>query len=251
MSLQVRRIAWAITGAGHYLKESIDMIRRLVSEYDVSVTAYVSRAGRSVLKMYRLDSELEQILTGRRGCEVVYEDEEPPSFPRAGRVYLGRYAIVVVSPTTFNTLAKIASGIADTLVTNLVSHALKARVPVALVVPDLECPLESTVPLAILVDECEKCDQVCKAAEACPRDALYVGPDKLPHIDYSKCDYCGACVSACPRGAIRKNYRVTVYPHPLLANIVERVRSIGIAVFPNLEQLWNSLLYRLVQSLPR
>ncbi len=251
MNNQVRRIAWAITGAGHYLRESVNMIRKIVLEHGVPVTIYVSRAGKSVLKTYNLLDELENLVKSCRGCELIYEDQEDPSYASAGKVYLNYFAIVVVSPTTFNTLAKIASGIADTLVTNLVSHALKARVPVALVVPDIECPLESTVPIVIVHDLCLKCRDVCAAARACSKEALRVGLDGLPHIDFSKCDRCGTCVDACIEKAIKLDYKIVVYQHPLLANLVERVKGIGVAVFGNPEQLWNSVLNRLIQSLPR
>lgn len=33
---------------------------------------------------------------------------------------------------------------------------------------------------------------------ACPFDAIHVGPDGIPHVDYAKCTGCGLCVAACP-----------------------------------------------------
>ncbi|NPA23743.1 MAG: flavoprotein [Crenarchaeota archaeon] len=233
-------VAWAITGAGHYLRESVEILNNLV-ESQVPTVVYISRAGKDVLRMYNLLDRVESLRS--RGTELIYEDEESPSFPRTGKVYID-VRLVIVSPTTLNTLAKIASGICDSLVSNLVAHALKARVPVMLVVPDLDCPLESEVPIMIYRAICRECDERCVASDACPRGAIYMGPDGLPHIDMSRCDRCGACVEKCPHGAIKISGKVMVYPHPLLASLVERVRSMGIVVFSNPSSLLSSMVMR-------
>lgn len=34
---------------------------------------------------------------------------------------------------------------------------------------------------------------------ACPFDAIHVGEDGLPHVDFSKCNGCGICVTECPQ----------------------------------------------------
>ncbi|NPA99888.1 MAG: flavoprotein [Crenarchaeota archaeon] len=233
-------IAWAITGAGHYLKESIDLLTKLVED-NIPLMVYVSRAGRDVLRMYNLLNNVEKLR--EKGVEIVYEDDESPSFPRTGRVYID-VRLVIVSPTTLNTLAKIASGICDSLVSNLVAHALKARVPVILVVPDLDCPLESEIPILIDRSICKNCSEICVALRYCPRNAIYIGPDGLPHVDLSRCDRCGVCVDKCPHGAISLSRKVMVYPHPLLASLVERVRSMGIVVFGSPRDLSSSVIVR-------
>ncbi len=233
-------IAWAITGAGHYLRESVDLLMRLV-ENSVPLVVYVSRAGRDVLRMYNLLDRVEKLK--ERGVEIIYEEDESPSFPRTGRVYID-VRLVIVSPTTLNTLAKIASGICDSLVSNLVAHALKARVPVILVVPDLDCPLESEIPILIDRSICRNCSDKCIASRYCPHDAIYIGPDGLPHVDLSRCDRCGACVDKCPHGAISLSEKVMVYPHPLLASLVEKVRSMGIVVFGSPRDLSSSIIVR-------
>ncbi len=33
----------------------------------------------------------------------------------------------------------------------------------------------------------------------CPFDAIHVGPDGIPHVDYDKCTGCGKCIAACPQ----------------------------------------------------
>jgi len=40
-------------------------------------------------------------------------------------------------------------------------------------------------------------------AEACPFDAIRMGPDRLPIVNPEKCTGCGKCVEACPRDLIR------------------------------------------------
>ncbi len=233
-------IAWAITGAGHYLKESVEILEKIV-EAGRPVVVYVSRAGRDVLRMYNLLNNVESLRN--KGVEIIYEDEESPSFPRTGRAYID-IRIVIVSPTTLNTLAKVASGICDSLISNLVAHALKARVPVALVVPDLDCPLESEIPILIDRNICKRCVEKCIAMRYCPRSAIYLGPEGLPHVDLSRCDRCGICVDKCPHGAIKLSEKVMVYPHPLLASLVERVRGMGIVVFGNPSSLLSSVIVR-------
>jgi electron transport complex protein RnfB len=39
-------------------------------------------------------------------------------------------------------------------------------------------------------------------ATACPFDAIVMGTDKMPVVDWDKCTGCGACVRACPRRLI-------------------------------------------------
>lgn len=39
--------------------------------------------------------------------------------------------------------------------------------------------------------------------EACPFDALSMGEDGLPIVDWERCTACGICVKTCPRGVIR------------------------------------------------
>ncbi len=243
MSSKRCKIAWGITGAGHYLRESIQYLEKMISEFNIPTIVYVSRAGSEVLKMYGLYRTLIDIVNRCRYCEIVFEENEGYSYPKTGKVYT-EISTVIISPTTFNTLAKIANGICDTLITNLVAHALKARVPVILVIPDLECPVESEIPIYIDRDICLNCEHVCEIVDVCPRKAVYIGNDGLPHIDLVKCDRCGICVNECPRKAIQLNKRVMIYQHPLLASLVEKVRSMGIVVFSNPENMWNSMVVR-------
>ena len=55
------KIAWGITGAGHLLQESVNILVELSKEHEVTVL--LSGAGEEVLKMYGL-FEIVKKLTG-------------------------------------------------------------------------------------------------------------------------------------------------------------------------------------------
>jgi dihydromethanopterin reductase (acceptor) len=44
-----------------------------------------------------------------------------------GQIFIGTYDLLVISPTTSNTIGKIVNGIADTLITNAVAQAGKGH----------------------------------------------------------------------------------------------------------------------------
>lgn len=61
------------------------------------------------------------------------------------------------------------------------------------------------------IDEA-RCEDGCRAsADACPTDALTLGPDK--RLDLGRCLFCGDCAAACPSGAVE-----LVKEHRLAAN---------------------------------
>ena len=119
----VLKIAWGITGAGDFLPDSIKIIREILHSYDLKLTVFLSQAGIKVVQMYQMWSELEQLAP-----KLLLEKDANTPFI-AGPLQRGAYHILVVIPATANTVAKIAMGIADTLVTNAVAQALKIRVP--------------------------------------------------------------------------------------------------------------------------
>ena len=118
------KIAWAITGAGDYMPESVQVMKEIVQEHDVKVLIFLSRAGMQVIKWYKLVKDLEAISEKIR-TEV---DANTPFI--AGALQKGTHEFLVVMPATANTVAKISYGIADTLVTNAVSQAMKTAVPI-------------------------------------------------------------------------------------------------------------------------
>jgi flavoprotein len=57
--------------------------------------------------------------------------EQGPNVPfLAGPLQVGHYSLLFISPATANTTAKIAHGIADTLITNCVAQTMKGETPV-------------------------------------------------------------------------------------------------------------------------
>jgi len=118
------RIAWGITGAGDRLKETIDVMKRLKENYSVEIRVYVSQAGEQVLKWYKF---LEEI---RESFDRFYVEKNANSPFLAGELQIGKYRALIIAPATANTVAKIAGGIADTLLSNSALMALKSFVPV-------------------------------------------------------------------------------------------------------------------------
>lgn len=128
------RLAWAITGSGHYIKECMDFLLTLDA-----VDLYLSQAGEEVLKMYGVD------LADIRAAMPVYRDKAA-SAPPVGHFYKGYYHTFVMAPVTSNTMAKCVLGIADTLVTNLYAQAGKCRVPSIVYPCDIAPEMETTAP---------------------------------------------------------------------------------------------------------
>ncbi len=128
------KLAWAISGSGHYISECLAFMLSLAD-----VDLYISQAGEEVLKMYGHD--LNEI---RKHCSV-YRDKAA-SAPPVGLFYKGYYHTLVMAPTTSNTVAKCVLGIADSLVTNLYAQAGKCRVPSIVYPCDVAAEMETTAP---------------------------------------------------------------------------------------------------------
>jgi dihydromethanopterin reductase (acceptor) len=191
------RLAWCITGAGHFLRESFEVFRELKEKNkELFVTSFVSRAAEEVIKMYGLQNDLLNISGGSYLEECFYEREQGSSFPKTGRFLLNKYDALVLTPATSNTIAKLAYGIADTLVTNAVAQAVKGNVPVYIVPVDIEGHIESKMPFFIEREICMKCEY-CPPMRDCPNKAI------TDQIDLLKCNGCGICIKLCSYGAIR------------------------------------------------
>lgn len=120
------RIAWGITGSGDKIRESVALMKELAKKYDLEVHVYISREGEVVLKFYKLLKEVKESFP-----KVALE--KGPNAPfLSGKLQIGTYSLFVVAPATANTVAKVAYGIADTLITNSVAQAVKGDVPVCI-----------------------------------------------------------------------------------------------------------------------
>lgn len=228
MSRSMKNIAWAVTGAGYHLAESLAAMREV--SLDNRVCTFVSRAGEEVARMYGLFDRLSEISGGGYLEEVILEREEGASSPRAGRFMMKRFDLLIIAPATANTVAKIVCGIADTLPTNAAALANKAGVPVYVLPTDVLDRSLTEPPYSIDRDLCEGCN-VCEPQRGCPEGAIG------EQIDLVICDGCGVCVDLCPRSAIRK-VAISVVTRPLDRENIERLRAIpGFTVLEGPEEI--------------
>jgi dihydromethanopterin reductase (acceptor) len=127
---QNQRLAWAITGSGHYLRECLDIINTLQD-----VDLFLSKAASEVLQQYGY----------KHNVGKVYQDKTASSVP-VELFYQGHYHSLIIAPATSNTIAKMVCGISDNLVTNLYAQAGKTRIPSIIFACDTAPELESDAP---------------------------------------------------------------------------------------------------------
>lgn len=211
------------------LLESVETLEKIASDEKNQITVLISGAGEEVLKMYGLFDRVRSI-TGGYYQELVLEKDQMWSYPISGRFSLGRYDLLIVSPTTSNTIAKLVHGIADNLVTNAVAQAGKGKVRTILVPVDLESgELDTVLPSKLELDLCQNCDS-CDAAEACPPGAITPNVE----IDLLKCEGCAACQAACPFGAVSGGSIITIYMRKIdIENTRKLQRLEGVEVVPD------------------
>ena len=132
---------WAITGTGFLLQESIDLMKEIQRDHGVKLTVILSREGAAVVKWYRKWLSLTEVV------EKV-KVEKTANIPfYAGPLQLGKYDLFLVSPVSANTVAKVAHGIADTLITNCVAQAIKGGQTVYIFPSDQEdIPIKTSRP---------------------------------------------------------------------------------------------------------
>lgn len=124
------KFVWGITGTGYLLKESIDLMKKLQEEKDIKITVMLSKEGAVVVKWYKQWDYLNQVIDN-------VKVEKTPNNPfLAGPLQIGTYDFLLVCPVSANTMAKIAYGIADTLISNCVAQTIKGGVPVYLLPSD-------------------------------------------------------------------------------------------------------------------
>jgi len=128
------RLAWGLTGSGHYLRECLELARELPD-----VDLFLTSAAEEVLHMYGHD------LAGLRDGFRVFRDNTASAAP-VGLFYYGHYHTVVIAPATSNTVAKCIWGISDTLVSNIFAQAGKCRVPSIVFACDTAPQMETEAP---------------------------------------------------------------------------------------------------------
>jgi archaeoflavoprotein AfpA len=128
------KVAWGISGAGDKIEEFIQIMKQVKKEYEdtVDIQVFISKAGETVLKFYGLENEVKQNFT------KVTVEMNPNSPFLAAWMQMHKYEFLLIAPATSNTVAKIACGIGDTMLTNAASMSLKAFAPVYVVPVDFE-----------------------------------------------------------------------------------------------------------------
>jgi dihydromethanopterin reductase (acceptor) len=235
--MSYQRIAWGITGAGHFLDRSYQVFKEIkLRNPEVSVNTFISRAAEEVLRMYGLEQKLVKISGGDYLEEIFRESEQGSSSPKVGRFALDRYDALFVTPATSNTVSKIAYGIADSLVTNAVSQAVKGRVPVYIVPVDIEGSIVSEMPYNIDRKQCKHCED-CPPRKNCPHGAVSEKNGLTEQIELLKCKGCGICKELCPYKAI-KGGPVEVLVRDVDMRNVETVKQLqGITVLESPEKI--------------
>ena len=121
-----QKVAWGITGAGDKIAEFIEVMKEIQKAYEdtVEIQVFVSKAADLVLKYYRLEDDLKQNFSKVR----VEINSNTPFL--AAWMQMRKYEFLLIAPATSNTVAKIANGIGDTMLTNATIMSLKAFAPV-------------------------------------------------------------------------------------------------------------------------
>ncbi|MBA4172072.1 MAG: flavoprotein [Hyphomicrobium sp.] len=133
VDIEKPRFGWALTGSGHFFKESIEIMRRLPA-----LDVFVSKAAAEVLRMYKQEMDLPP--TTR-----IFKDTTASAAP-VGGFYYGVYHTLIVAPATSNTVAKCVYGISDNLATNVFAQAGKCRVPAIVFACDTAPEMDTEAP---------------------------------------------------------------------------------------------------------
>jgi archaeoflavoprotein AfpA len=129
-----RRVAWGITGSGDRLVETVEIMKEIRKQYqnEVDIRVYLSKAGDPVVKYYRLSNDLKE------NFDKVQVEINSNSPFLAGQLQLGRFEFLLIAPATSNTVAKISTGIGDSLLCNAAIMGLKAFVSLYIMPSDYE-----------------------------------------------------------------------------------------------------------------
>src|SRR3989337_1884349 len=126
VKIKKRKVAWGITGAGDKIAEFIQVMKEIKNEYEntVEIQVFISKAAEIVLKYYGVENEVKQ------NFEKVTVEINSNSPFLAAWMQTRKYEFLLIAPATSNTVAKLANGIGDTMLTNAAIMSLKAFVPV-------------------------------------------------------------------------------------------------------------------------
>ena len=153
------RLAWGITGAGHYLRDSYEVLRQLV-EKKYKIDVFFSEAGKIVATMYGVLKKIQDLHEKNKEYlnSIFYDSVQSPGYIVSARFNLHKYKALIISPVTSNSVAKMNIGIADTLITNIFSQMIKGSgkillVPCDIVGGDIETEIPNGEKIMIRVDQ--------------------------------------------------------------------------------------------------
>ena len=213
------KIIWGITGAGDLLKESIRELEK-ISKYN-EITIIFSNSGREVVQLYGYNNWLNEIISKNPNNKIVYDEDEAYSYPFSGKLTHQKYDLIIIAPTTANTVAKIVHGIADTLVTNVVAQAGKGGIPTLILPTDKkEGEIITTLPPYIDKSLCKLCE-ICTAKTNCPTDAI-----NPPEIKTRICIGCKKCENSCEFNAVITDKQISLYIRHIDAENTKKLDSI-------------------------
>ena len=176
-----RKIAWGITGAGDKIAEFIEAMKKIKKEHEATVDIHVflSKAAETVLKFYNLETTL------RQSFEKVKVEVNANAPFLAAWMQNRKYEFLLIAPATSNTVAKIANGIGDTMITNAALMSLKAFVPVYVFPTDYEegicitkLPNGKEMKLRVRKEEVEQ----VKKLRSMEGVHILEGPQKIPDV---------------------------------------------------------------------
>jgi len=124
------KVVWGITGAGDLMPELFDIMEDVARNPEFEISVIMSKAAETVLKWYKLRDRLDSISKRIH----VEKDANTPFY--AGALQFGKYDLFLVAPLTGNSAAKVARGIADTLITNCIAQVSKGTTPTYLLPVD-------------------------------------------------------------------------------------------------------------------
>jgi flavoprotein len=130
----VKTVCWVVTGAGHFLRESVERMSR----FD-SVDVFMTRAAAEVAARYNVTAAI------RNSARLVAAENDYSAAPLI-RFSGGRYSVLVIAPATANTVAKCSLGIADSLASNFFAQAGKSGVPIVVLPTDAAAETSSVTP---------------------------------------------------------------------------------------------------------
>lgn len=133
-NIERKKICWVVTGAGHFLRETVDIMPS-----GELADVYLTRAASEVTRRYGVADKIEN---GRRNVR----NELDHSSNAIIFFSMGRYSLLVIAPATSNTVAKCALGISDSLASNFFAQAGKSGVPILMLPTDVEPAMTSITP---------------------------------------------------------------------------------------------------------